>query len=184
MERAMTTNKPKGDLLVTPQGTAAYAWLNKPDEAFGQNKFKLTLLLKKIASNTKFVKQIEKLHVEAAGTTNTPSPIKDGDTSGKDGWDGHWAFTAKSNYQPKIVDSTRNTIENEREFPMSGDLVKMAIKVLPYEAGKNAGVSIVLNAVQLIDKRNAGSGIAQVFPEVEGFIAANETASNEEVFDY
>tara|TARA_R100001594_G_scaffold126518_1_gene163787 strand:+ start:141 stop:686 length:546 start_codon:yes stop_codon:yes gene_type:complete len=181
----MTTTKSKGELLVTPEGTAAYAWLNKPDEAFGQNKYKLTLLLEKNAANTKFVKQIEKMHKDAAGTTNTPSPVKDGDKSDKDGWENHWAFTAKSNYKPKVVDSTRQDISNEREFPMSGDLVKMAIKVLPYEAGKNAGVSLVLNAVQLIDKRNVGSGIAQVFPEVEGFIAASETeVSSEEVFDW
>ena len=172
--------------MVTPTGVAAYAWLTKPDTAFGQEKFKLTILLEKNKENDAFVESVRKIHDAHRGTSKNVGPVKDGDKTGKDGQEGHWLIEAKSNYQPKLIDTERQEITNEREVPMSGDLVKMAFKAHPYEAGPNAGISLVLNAVQLVEKRNAGVGIAAVFPDVQGFVASEQTEKSaaEAPFDF
>ena len=78
--------KQKAETIVSPVGTAAFSWLTKPDTAFGQNHFKVTLLLDKASNDNKaFVKTINDAHKKAANGHSTPSPVEDGDQSKAEG---------------------------------------------------------------------------------------------------
>jgi len=166
--------------IVSPIGTAAYSWLAKPDTAFNQNHYKVTLLLDKQDTKAKtFVNMINTAHKKAANGHNTPSPVRDGDTSKAEGHAGHWTVTAKTKFQPKLVDTHRTPLPEE-VAPMSGDLIRMAIVVNDYDTGSASGVSLRLQAVQLVDKRNEGSTIGNVFDDIEGFVADGEEEDEED----
>ncbi len=170
----------KAETIVTPIATAAYAWLNQPDTAFKQNKYKVTLLLdKKDKKNTSFIKKINDAHKKAANGGDTPSPVKDGDKTDKEGQEGHWVFTAKTNFKPKLVDTQRKQL-SEDSAPMSGDLVRAAISLHSYDTGSAAGVSVLLMAVQLVEKRNQGSHSTSAFDDIDGFVEDDVDESDEE----
>ena len=172
----------KVETIVSPVGTAAYSWLQKPDTAFGQNHFKCTLLLDKTDKTSKgFVKQIEAAHKDAANGHATPSPVKDGDKSKGEGHNGKWLITAKTKYQPKLVDTERHALPNDVS-PMSGDLIRLAFGINPYDTGAASGVSLRLRAVQLVEKRNEGSTIGDVFDDIDGFTADQSAVEDEEDF--
>lgn len=163
--------KTKVETIVSPTGVAAYSWLTKPDTAFGQNHFKVTLMLDKAdKAAADFVKKVNKAHASFANGKSTKSPIKDGDESGKDGQEGKWIFTAKTQYSPKLVDTQRQQLP-ENSAPMSGDLIRVAMGLAQYDTGANAGVSLRLKAVQLVEKRNTGGDVGDVFDDIDGFVA-------------
>lgn len=174
----------KAETVVSPAGTAAYSWLLKPDTAFQQNKYKVTLLLDKTdKENQKFAKKINSAHkkFQINGST-TPSPIRDGDDGDKEDFKGNYFFTAKTKYQPKMVDTNRVEL-TEKNAPMSGDLIRVAMRLAPYESGNNSGVSLQLTAVQLIDKRNSGD--LSIFDDISGFVADDlEVDSYEDEEDF
>jgi len=163
--------KTKVETVVSPTGVAAYSWLTKADTAFGQNHFKVTLMMDKGEDATeKFVQKVNKTHKEFAAGKDTKSPIKDGDKDGKEGQEGKWVFTAKTQYAPKLVDTDRNQL-TEKFAPMSGDLIRVAMGLAGYDTGANAGVSLRLKAVQLVEKRNTGGDVGDVFDDIDGFVA-------------
>tara|TARA_R100000808_G_scaffold20974_1_gene45344 strand:+ start:408 stop:935 length:528 start_codon:yes stop_codon:yes gene_type:complete len=163
--------KAKIETIVTPVGVASYSWLQKPDTAFNQNHYKVTLLLdKKDNDNKKFVKRLNDLHKEFAHGKETKSPIKDGDTDGKEGQEGMFVFTAKSQFPPKLIDTQRHELAGDKS-PMSGDMIRVAMGLAPYDTGSNAGLSLRLKAVQLVDKRNKGSDVSHVFDDIDGFVS-------------
>ena len=172
--------KQKAETIVSPVGTAAFSWLTKPDTAFGQNHFKVTLLLDKASNDNKaFVKTINDAHKKAANGHSTPSPVKDGDQSKAEGHAGHWTITSKTKFAPKLVDTERKPLSAE-VAPMGGDLVRVAMSLSDYDTGSNSGVSLRLRAVQLVEKRHESSSIGDVFDEIDGFVG--ETTPDEEDF--
>ena len=163
--------KNRVETVVSPVGTAAYSWLSKPDTAFNQNHFKVTLMLDKSSQEAdEFVRLVNAAHTKFANGSNTVSPIKDGDKTGKDGQEGRWVLTAKTQYAPKLVDTQRNQI-NPDSAPMSGDLIRVAMGLASYATGSNAGVSLRLKAVQLVERRNTSGNIGDVFDDIDGFVA-------------
>ena len=54
---------------------------------------------------------------------------------------------------------------------MSGDLIRVACGLAGYDTGANAGVSLRLKAVQLVEKRNTGGDVGDVFDDIDGFVA-------------
>jgi len=173
--------KTKVETVVSPVGTAAYSWLTKADTAFGQNHFKVTLMLDKSDKDNKaFVDKVNKTHKEFSDGKKTPSPIKDGDASDKEELAGKWSFTAKTQYAPKLVDTQRQQLP-ENTAPMSGDLIRVAMGLAGYDTGANAGVSLRLKAVQLVEKRNAGGDVGDVFDDINGFV--NKEADSSELED-
>ena len=174
--------KQKIETVVSPTGIASYSWLTKPDTAFNQNHYKVTLLLdKEEKENKDFVKKVNALHDEVSKGKSTKSPIKDGDKEGKEGQQGKFVFTAKSQFQPKLIDTQRHQLTNETA-PMSGDLIRVALGLAPYDTGSNAGVSLRLKAVQLVDKRNQGSDVSSVFDDIDGFV--EDSKSDEDETDF
>ena len=159
----MASKKLKMPTLVSPVGTLAYGWLSKPDEGkkYSDGKYKGTLVL---TPGTKevddFVKMVEEAHAEARGNKKTDSPIKDGnDKTDKETGEIKEEFkdkilvTFKSQFQPQLLEKNREGELPVDQAPKSGDLVKFAYAMVPYAEGKNAGVSMQMRAVKLMERR-------------------------------
>ncbi len=169
---------------VTPAATAAYAWLQKPDEGqeYSDGKFKVTLLLPKgdaevIDFISKMTPLVEDLAVKEFGKlpSNFKYPWKDGDDTDKDEFKDHWMMPSKSKYLPGYVDAAKKPLAVE-DAPMSGDEIRLAVVFGAYSAGGAKGVSAQLRNVMLVERRNK-SGDA--FAEIE----AVESANAEDDFD-
>jgi hypothetical protein len=143
--------------IVTPAGTAKWAWLEKPDTSeYGKNRYKCALVLDKGDDAVEaLVKKLRDLHKQHKGKADT-SPVKDGDAMAEDdekheALRGKWLISAKSNRAPGL----RNSDPKKKlaKAPRSGDLVKLAVAVASYDTGANKGVTMYLNAVQLLERR-------------------------------
>ncbi len=188
MADKQSSSKKPGKLptIRSPIGVAAFAWIAKPDSGkkYSDDKYKVTLVLDKgVDANEEFVAMIEKAHIEARGKKKTDSPVKDGDEKEKEEFKGKHLLTFKSKYQPDCVDSVRNpetkkfTSLTGDQMPKSGDRIKVGFAMLPYEEGKNAGISLQLRAIQLIEKRARGAGYGEAFEEEEdGYVAEQKPA--------
>ena len=152
-------------IVVSPPATAAYAWLNTPDEGqqYSDGKYKVTLCLKKGDPTVEtFIAQMSEFSNDLAEKEfgSVPKvlrmPHKDGDENKKEEFHGHWTITCKSKYQPGFIDDTKKPLPDGM-VPMSGDLVRASFALNPYETGGNKGVSGQLRNVMLCDKRNAGN---------------------------
>ena len=157
--------KKKLAVVVSPEATAAYAWLSRPDEGqqYSDGKYKVTLVLPK---NGKGVEEfIEDLQQKAEDTIvkefgklprNYRTPFKDGDDTTKEEFQGSWLITVKSKYQPGFVDQTGKALDDD-VFPMSGDIIKASFALLAYNAGGGIGAAGQLRNVMVVEKRNGGS---------------------------
>jgi len=171
--------KQKAPIEISPKGTAAYAWLDKPDTKFdAEGKYKLTLVLSKDAEGSKeFAAGIMEAHEKSGGHAGN-SPVKDGDkplgrTGGvKEEFKGSWLISFKSKFQPKFVDAKKQSLDGTNVRIMSGDVVRVAFTRFDFDRG----ISLRLAAVQLIEKRSMGSDVSGAFDEVDGFVVEkNET---------
>lgn len=180
-------------VVVSPQGTAAYAWLAKPDEGqqYSDGKYKVTLVLdKEDEAVAAFIEKLTKLATEI-GTKEFGKlpktfkmPYKDGDDQDKEEFKGHWLVVAKTKYQPGFVDAAKKALP-DGVTPMSGDIIRASFGLTPYKAGGGIGVSCQLRNVMLIEKRNGGGG-GDDFADLEageGFTGGADDGDNEEDFD-
>lgn len=176
-------------VVVSPEATAAYAWLSRPDEGqeYSDGKYKVTLVLDKNDKDVKaFIKDLDK---KAQATLeqefpkvpkNARMPYKDGDDTDKEEFEGKYLIVTKTKFQPGFVDSAKQPLD-EDTFPMSGDIIRASFALIPYKAGGATGVSSQLRNVMLIDKRNNGSGFDD-FADIEGD-TPNTKEINDEDFD-
>lgn len=177
-------------VVSSPEGTAAYAWLSRPDEGqeFSDGKYKVTLVLKKgDAAVESFIEDLEAKAHEALEKEfgkpqkNARMPFKDGDDTGKEEFEGTWMIVAKTKFQPGFVGGDKKQLP-EDVFPASGDLIRMSFALTAYNAGGSKGVSCQLRNVMLIDKRNNGSG-SDDFADVAAVAKAEEDDLDDEDFD-
>ena len=178
---------------ISPSGVAAFAWLNKPDTKFDKNKYTITLVLEKgNKENDEFVKAIQAAHA-AAGSGKDEGPAKDGDKRKEDAFNGKWTVVFNSKNRPNQVDALKAKLPQNKDgtyvsSARSGDLVKIAFNPATYD-GFGGGITLYLNAVQIIDKRATGAG-ADDFDAVEGGYAApaaaedNNAALGQALVDY
>lgn len=166
---AEAKKKPKLPTLVTPKGVASFSYCQKPDTEgqYADNKYKITIGLDKGDPVVEaLVKKLEAQHIEARGKKKTESPVKDGDEVYADiededkkerqAWkQGKYILTFKSQFAPQVLNRAGEELE-EGIVIMGGDIIKVAFAARPYEAGKNAGISLSLRAVKLIQKRAGG----------------------------
>lgn len=170
--------KTKAPILVTPKGSASFAHLHEPDTKgeYADNKYKVTILLPKGDGMVEqLVQKINAAHDEARGKKKTESPVKCGDEWYEAADDdetrekreyarGHYRLTFKSQFQPQLMTSAKTALPEGLEI-RGGDLIKVAFAMNPYDKGKNAGVSLQLRAVQLIQKRNSGGDYSGLFDD-------------------
>lgn len=146
---------------VTDVGTAAYAWLNKPDTGgeYSDDKYKTDLILEKDAP---CIEKITKLCKEAATEKwgklpkKLAFPFKDGDEEAekkdKPELKGKVIIRCKTKFKPDVVNVEREPLE-EGVFVSSGDQIRVSVACVPYKLKGDYGVSLQLRAVQLIEKR-------------------------------
>lgn len=169
----MAEKKPQYPIMTTAKGIASFSHLAKPDTEgkYADDKYKTTVLLSKAGSEQQaeidaFIAEINKLHAKHKGKKKTESPIKDGDDKEKDGkpderYAGKWYFTAKSKFQPQLLNARGKELDSKIEI-RGGDIIRVAVAPVPYDEGKNAGISLQLRAVKLIEKR-AGADYSGAF---------------------
>lgn len=178
--------------VVSPIGTAAYAWIAKPDEGhqYSDGKYKVTLIMDPNEHGVqealdKLEAAVEQAAIEEWGKCpkNLRSPIKDGndiadEKEDKDELRGMFLLTAKSKFQPGTVDPKRNDLPKEVSV-RSGDTIRLSAALIPYIAGGQKGVALQLRMVQLLEQReDGGSGGGSEFDEAEGY-STNFTATAE-----
>jgi hypothetical protein len=186
--------KTKLPTIISVPGVLAYPHLLKADDKFDSDnpKFTLNLVVDKDDKDAaKQAKMINDAHAEARGKKKTESPVRDGDEmedkdgNAKEEFANKWLFSMKSKYQPKAVDSAKNKLEfiEGGVYPAAGDVVRVAFAINPYEHGKNAGVSLQLRSIQLIEKRSGGGDYADEFGEYEGGFEADQSDAPSKDFD-
>lgn len=151
-----------------PAAVVAYAWFDKPDVKFqeeGKGQYKGTLLLPEndpvvVAYLADITEKGKKTAVESGvklkkGFKLGKEKAEPGDEGYKPEFDGMVLIEFKSVYPPSCFDSAGTAIP--ASDIRSGDVVRIAGLVKPYEAF-GSGIAMKLFQIQLIEKRNAGSG--------------------------
>lgn len=197
------------EVVVTPPGVASFPSLSKPDEGgqYSDGKYKVTLKFDKEELDDaaeKFLDAIEDAHEEAIQTEIknskkkltkkvvqvmelTEAPLRDGDDTEKEENHGFYLLTPKTQFQPALVDSKRNPLPKSVKIG-PGDLIKAALVFKPYLSSglKKAGLTVYLQAVQLIEKNNSGGVDAEAavgaFGDEDGY-EAEDVDDDDEVED-
>lgn len=139
--------------VVTPKGTAQWPWLINPDTKFDdQGKYKTDILFSKNDAKDLMAK-CKELFTDEFGEKGLKSAkwpfTVDEETGGV-------RFRAKSSNKPALFDSQGQVIKNDLNVG-TGSTIKVAGVLSTYSAGGNTGVTMYLNAVQVIDLVEFGS---------------------------
>jgi hypothetical protein len=147
---------------VTPAGIFQWTWLDKPDTKFDKTQYKNTLCLPKgEAAADAFAKKLNDLHKAAKGKAEH-KPAKDGDAMAEDDekkerFRGFWVFTFKTKNKPEMR-GPGGKKDVLTVAPRSGDFGKIAYGVGQMTEGTFKGVTLYLNAVQLLERRSTAGG--------------------------
>jgi len=184
----------KGIKLTTPMGVAKYCWLNKPDTKFNsEGEYKVTLVLDKEDSEP-VIEKIEEVlsdHLEDIKMSGNkkvkkgPLPYaEEEDDEGNPTGNVEFKFKTKATIKPKIP------MFDSKGTPMSGvnvwagSKIKVNSLLYPYLAPIGAGISLKLNAVQVLDLVQGGGGTEGFgFEEEDGYVLQEEDISSEDTTD-
>jgi hypothetical protein len=183
MAKAATTKKKKAN--VTPKGVAALANIDKPHTKgkYADGKYKVTLKLEKgVDENDAFVAGLREMAKAAAEKQKAAwgkkklehfDPVKDGDDSDYEADEGFWLVKFKSKDKPDCRDAKKRPLPKTVKI-YGGDVIKVAFgtKAFNEPVQGKGGISLFLNAVQLIEKNAAYGGDA--FDEEDGYVADDE----------
>lgn len=183
--------------IVTPIGTAQYAWIARADQGheFSDGKFKVTLLMNPAEPGVQELIDNIEAEVKKAAIAEwgklpkvLRSPIKSGDDiadekEDKEEWRGMLVLTSKSKYQPGLVDAERNELAHN-VFVKSGDTIRLSAALIPYVVGGVKGVSMQLRTIQLLAQRP----VAESFDDTEGYstdlVASKDYEHTNEPYDH
>lgn len=169
--------------FTSPKGRASYPSLTSPDTRFSAEGVYKTGLIVSEKDAEKLIETLKEVFVEEFGAKklNTAKmPYKAND-------DGTVTFNFKSKQKPKLFDSKGQPIRDSVELKVgSGSVVKIAGAAKAYNAGGSSGVTLYLNAVQIIDLVEYSSS---PFGAEDGSFEASEetfsaTEKEEEAIDF
>jgi hypothetical protein len=183
----MAAKKNKYPNITTPRGIVKFPHIDVPDSAFTKagedGKYKLTLVLE--ADDPQVIAFLDKL--EVIGQEMAESEIAKLDKSKRKGYayrslvreesprrknpdTDKWeeidedepslrTLILSSKFQPKLYDAKRQPIAGGVKI-QTGDTVRVSVSPTPYlmAASKSAGVTLRLEAIQLISKGASGGG--------------------------
>ena len=133
--------------FTSPKGTAMWAWFTVPDTQFdAEGKYKTELLMSE-ADAGPLMKQCKEIFIEEHGEKSVNKakwPFK------TDKEQGTVSFRIKSTKKPTLFDGEGKVI-NEAVNVGNGSTIKVAGSAATYSAGGNIGVTMYLDAVQIID---------------------------------
>lgn len=173
--------------MATPKGVAAFAYLKRPDDAFGELKFRINIILDpKDAKVKAFVKKmrdtakeegvknlpIKKASEKLAETLDIPvgTPYLALETKVKD----------EDDIRPIPIFNARRQKDETLEV-WGGDIVKAEVSVATWTMNGDSGLKLYLNAVQLLKSMGGGGGsTGETFEEEEDFIEDEEEVEEEE----
>lgn len=155
--------------IVTPAGTAAFAFVFRPQKAMQEGKddqYALTLIwdeddpkleklkaaIKKVATDkfgAKAVQMLEKGQLR--------NPLRSGDERDDPDFEGKVFLTARSSERPQVVDRDAEPLMDAVEF-YSGCRARMDVYLFAYDKAGNRGVSAILNSVQKLGEGERKSG--------------------------
>ena len=175
--KEITINNLKGGFLISPKGTARYAYVGKPDDStYGKGKFRITVVFDK--ADPEYVAFVQKLdalnrmHQAEHGGTMQPLPVKLVDekmSKGKDGKSGtgdavgtpYMVFESNGKDKdgtPKVIPIYNAANEEENLLVYGGDIVRVATGISGWRLKGDAGVKGYLNRVQVLQSNWQGGG--------------------------
>lgn len=166
----MAEKRKKYPRVVTPAGVAAYSYIHKPDTKgqYADNKYKTTIIFPGDADMSKItaacVAAAKMEWGDKVKMSTVKLPIRDGDTKGKEEFEGKLLITAKSKYAPGVVDSRREALADGVEV-WSGDLIKVSCETYPCVIAGQKTITLQLRNVQLIEKRSRAGTAADDFED-------------------
>ena len=204
-------DKKKPDNITTPVGVAKYPRLNKPEtevngKALDKPRYKVTLVLDESDAGVSELKErLEKLHAEAVAVAEAARK-KDPKRKAKqlvvnptikphlndegEEVEGKFEITAKTSAETK--DGTPKTVRmfDAKGKPVKakvggGSRIKLSLTPDGYDSNLGAGLSLYLNAVQIIELKEFGGGNAGSygFGEEEGYTADEDSDSGDDSSD-
>jgi len=183
--------------LVTPKGIASYPHLDQPDTAFGQNAYKVTLILD--ASDPEVVELLNALDqlvdesLEAAKKDAKPAqkakigtnPPYEQELDDNGDPTGNVIIKFKQNAEINgeaveiaVVDAKKNRLHGVRVG--AGSTIRVGFTTRPYCMKGSAGITRDLRAVQLLNLVEKESSFG--FDEEDGFTAAPEATADDADF--
>lgn len=183
--------------FVMPLATARYAHIHEPDEFEGTRHYKTELiipaaeaepLIEKLEElrDAEYEKAVENAKGQAKAKLKkyTPHPIAEPEVNDEGEETGNYIFKTKMaasferngrtvELRPEVVDARK------RKFTgpvFGGSKIKVAVKPIPFQMGatKLYGVSLRMQAVQVIELSSGGGGAASMFDAEDGFDAEAE----------
>ena len=161
-------SKPKNPKYTTPKARAAYPWLNKPDTKFvSDGVFKTDLILSAEAAEP-LIEQVDNAlkayAVRLQEETGKKQNIKKFRVPYEENEDGTYTFKVKQNAKINgedvtlvFFDAKGKRLENPPAI-FGGSIVCAAGTIRGYNSGANKGVTMSINAVQIIELSKGGSG--------------------------
>lgn len=183
--------------LNTPLGVAKFPWLNTPDTRFDDaGVYKVDLVLPEDDPKVQaLIGKIKKVYEEFRATLPAPKNKKEPESYGyspdydaEGNETGYLVFKlkAKASYQndkqevvelpaPAKFDAKLQKIPDDTPI-WSGSTMIANFSPSPYFQGKNCGVTLRLNAVQILELKTRGTGSASDygFGEEEGYSQTSE----------
>lgn len=198
--------KAKNIRLNTPEGVAKFPWLTTPDTRFNEaGEYKVTLVLPADDEATqKLIEKIEKVYetfrktLKGAKLKRKPDSLgfepeytDDGDETGnilfkfksKTGYTNKAGEFVKMN-APKLFDSKLQELPKDTVI-WGGSTMIVNFSPSAYDHGKNLGVTLRLNACQIIQLNNGGEKSAgdYGFGEQEGYTQASDMQADTEEYE-
>lgn len=173
------SKKSEGVTIITPVGTLRYPKITTPDTKgeYADNKFKTDIAF----SDADFA-IVEKAIKEAAKTlapegAKLQLPLYDS-------WDEGKGIRAKSQYRPAVFDA-KNTQLPETLGIGGGTEARLAVTAKYYKKGKNEGINLYLNKVQIKKLVEWNGGDGSPFDEMDGeaLAAADDASDKDAGFD-
>jgi hypothetical protein len=131
----------------TPKGTAVWPWFSVPDTRFDtEGKYKTDLLVPK-ADAAELMAKAKEIFIEEFGEKDLKKakwPFAVDEESGG------VRFRAKSTNKPVLFDGQGQKINEDLKVG-NGSVIKLSGQMSTYNAGGSVGVTMYLNAVQIID---------------------------------
>lgn len=181
--KAWTPQNPeKPARIITPVARCSFVKVFKADE---DGKFSVVLMFPKDTTDMKDLEGAINHVIDEAYKGKRAGlhlPIRDGDDENDayyeyDDFEGMWAVTAKTTFQPGIVDRNLQDIIDPAEF-YSGVWARASVTAFAYEYKGKKGVSFSLNNLQKIrDDENIGGGQSAS----KEFAGAEELPDDEQV---
>jgi len=158
--------------FITPVGESKYPYVQQADTAFGQNKYKTSLVLNKAEAKP----LVEKLN-QAWITENGKDTIGKAKMPYKVMDDGSYIFNMASKIQPKVFDTAGNFITEDLGL-RSGSKLQVKGTIATYNTGNNQGVSMYMNNVQVheVVKMETSSPFEN---KANGFVHSSEKPADE-----